>query len=823
MHDEEAAKELYLNVICRKYILVYYVDLNENQAKILRLAKHSNVWKMPEMHSDGYFDYDTHIWSFAEKYVSADKFTFIKMLDRSYIADRLKLTDDFKFRYECTPNGHGKRYYEVEVIRVNTDVYDGKVIIVSREIDDVIHAEQKQKAQLETERQYLNRLCWDYTAVYRINLKKNIGITLKIEDNTFVSVVTPFETKMEYPYTESVNTYADRFVTKEERERFRQALSPENLLQVLHSQPRFIFRYQSIRTPAGDRFFEAQAIRMTDDPENDDILLGFRHIDEIAEREERYRRELEARLEQERIQNESLEALGRNYHAIFRIDIETDTYIKVACQDSISYYYSDNPSASGMLRELCDKVVAKKHYARMRSFFDLSTLAKRLREREFVEVECITKDGAWHRAKIIAKRRDENGNVIHVLYVTQIINDEKQYEEHLIAKAEYAEFVSQTKSTFFSQVAHDIRTPMNSLFGFLEIAEANLDDREKVQYSQEKIRNAGEFLKDLVNDVLDISRMEEGKLKLRPTETNLAKLLDEVAVSMQNAKFGKTQEFHVDIDDIPYKNVKIDALRLKQIYTNILSNAIKYTPDGGRIEFSVHEEKVPDGERVRIIAVIADNGIGMSEEFMKKMFDKYERGMDTRINKVSGYGLGLSIVKELVNLMDGTIEVESQLGKGSAFRVQIEAPYIEETEQEVEADVDYSAVCAGMRLLAAEDNALNREVITELLAMHEIACECTENGEECLKRFRNAPEGEYDAILMDMQMPVMDGIETTRQIRMLPLPWAKSIPILAMTANAMKADVDRCLEAGMNRHLSKPIDIGQMMKTLAEIQLGKMK
>lgn len=815
----EDSRELYLNVICRKYVLVYYVDLDENKAEILRLAKHSNVWKMQEMHLGDTFEYEKHIWSFAEKFVNEDKFIFVKMLSRISIAERLKTAKDFKFRYESVPNACGNRYYEVEVIRVNPETYDGKVIIVSREIDEVIQEEEKHKEQLDIERQYLDVLSWDYTAVYRINLKKDSGITLKVKDNTFVSIVTPFETRLEYPYTESVNTYAERFVIAEEREKFKRALSLENLTKELHSNPRFVFHYQSASTPSGNRYFEAQAIRMTKNAEPGDVLLGFRHIDDMIEKEERYRRELELRLEQERIQNESLEALGRNYHAIFRLDIETDTYIKVSCQDSIKYYYNDDPSASGMLKELCKRVVAEKHFERMKRFFDLTTLARRLRERESVETEFITKDGAWHRAKLIAKHRDTSGNVIHVLYVTQIINDEKQYEEHLIAKAEYAELANQTKTAFVSQVAHDIRTPMNSIIGFLEIAEANLDDREKLKYVLKKIRTASDFLKDLADDVLDISRMEAGKLKLKPMEVKLTDTLAEFIDAIRAAYTNQNQTLRINIHDMIQDWVVLDPLRLRQVYTNVLTNAIKYTPDGGTIEFEVWQEAVPNTKNVRLIAAIIDTGIGMSAEFMQKMFDKFERETDTRINKVSGYGLGLAIVKQLVEQMDGTIEVQSQLGKGSEFRITLEVPYTQEKiEKEKQPEENYDIVCAGMHLLVAEDNLLNREVLTELLAMHAITCECTDHGKACLECFRSAPEGTYDAILMDMQMPVMDGVEATRQIRSLPQPWAKTIPIFAMTANAMKADVERCIEAGMNRHLSKPVDIRQMLKVLAEVK-----
>lgn len=531
-------------------------------------------------------------------------------------------------------------------------------------------------------------------------------------------------------------------------------------------------------------------------------------------------RELEDRLEQEHLQNEVLSALGRNYHAIFMINLQKDSYRVISCRDVIRHYYNmEELSASKMLGEVCEKIVADEYILRMSRFFDIRTAAERLHDREFTEAECITKEGNWHRARLIVRSRDEAGNVTHILYVTQIIDAEKEFEERLRARAEDADFANQAKTDFISKVAHDIRTPMNSIFGFLEIAEANLGDWDKVQYSLEKIRSAGEFLKDLVNDVLDISHMEKGMVKLCPEVINFTDMMEEFAVSMQNAKFDKAQQFDFEIKDVVHNWILADPLRLRQIYSNVLSNAIKYTPDGGHIEFRLYQERLPQPDQVRVTAVIADDGIGMSEEFMKKMFNKFERATDTRVNTVSGYGLGLAIVKQLVNLMNGSMEVKSSPGEGTTVWIQLDFPCVPEPAEESDSlEKTDSAVCAGMHLLVAEDNELNQEVITELLAMYDISCDCAGDGRICVERFQNMGERAYDAILMDVQMPHMNGIEAVRCIRALPLERAKTVPIFAMTANALKEDIQVCLDAGMDQHLSKPIDMKQLLKLLAEIK-----
>lgn len=526
--------------------------------------------------------------------------------------------------------------------------------------------------------------------------------------------------------------------------------------------------------------------------------------------------ELQLKQEQERIQNEVFSALSGTFDAIFRINLEEDSYIELSCAERIRHYYNGDPSATQMLQNVCEKIVDEKNYKRMQLFFDLRTLAQRLAERDFLETECITKEGNWHRARFLVKHRDENSKVTHVLYVTRIIDDEKQYEEHLIARAEYADYANRMKSEFISQVAHDIRTPMNSILGFLEIAENNLGNWDKVEYSLEKIRTAGEFLKKLIDDVLDISSMESGKMKIQPAVMNLTQMLENLIEALRNTSVKKEQTIQVNIHQIRQNYIVADSLRLQQIYDNVLSNAVKYTPDGGSISFTVYEEELTACDRVRLIAEIADNGIGMSEEFMEKMFAKFEREMDTRINRVSGYGLGLAIVKQLVDLMGGTIQVQSKQGVGTTFRIELEVPYVEgEFAEEAQEEIDYVARCSGMHLLVAEDNELNREVVTELLAMRDITCDCVEDGALCLKQLQNVPEGTYDAVLMDMQMPNLNGVEATRQIRALPYTWAKTLPIFAMTANALSGDVQKCLNAGMNQHLSKPLDMDALLRFLA--------
>lgn len=811
------AERMYMDVMTRNAILVYHLDVYEDSAEVIKLAPHANVKAISTMRKDGSFCFSRHLDEFTERFVVSSKQEFLRLLSREYITSQMNVTPRFSFRYESLPNDRGNRNYEVRVVRVNPDEFDGKVLVVSEEIDDAIAAERQQQEKLNTWRQYMGVLASDFVLVYHVDLNNNTADIVSLEPSITRDERVASFLQQSWDYKKTISEYCRRRVAPALQGEFMRVMEAHSILNKLEGAPRFCYRYRVVTANNEQRYFETQALRMTDDPGNGNVLITLRSIDDVVTAEQQHHIELEESIERERNQNEVMRALGRNYHAIFRMNLEDDTYIEIACRNEVKRYYNtQETSAAKLMSGLCDKIVEPRYAKRMRAFFDLSNLAKRLDDREFIETDCVTQGESWHRVRFIVNRRDKDGKVTHVLYVSQVIDDEKQYEEHLIAKAEYADYANKAKTEFISQVAHDIRTPMNSIFGFLEIAEANLDDREKLLYSLKRIRAAGEFLKDLADDVLDISRMEHGKMKLEPVQISLTKLLGDFAASMRHAKTGKKQRLFFNFHDISHDCIRADPLRLKQIYSNVFSNAIKYTPDGGSIEFEVYQEEKPGSGKVRIVSRITDTGIGMSEKFMKKMFSKFERGTDTRINQVSGYGLGLAIVKQLVDMMKGTINVYSKQGEGSSFYIKIDVPYsdMETVEAAVDEPVDHTA-CAGMHLLVAEDNELNREVITELLAIHGVTCDCAADGKLCLERFREAMDT-YDAILMDMQMPNLSGVEATRMIRALPEQWARDIPIIAMTANALRSDVLKCLNAGMDMHLSKPVDTAQLLRALGE-------
>lgn len=357
-----------------------------------------------------------------------------------------------------------------------------------------------------------------------------------------------------------------------------------------------------------------------------------------------------------------------------------------------------------------------------------------------------------------------------------------------------------------------------------------------VSENLDKLQSAGRYIQRLVDDVTDISQIESGHFHIEPAFFNVMTFFRDFQDIMGQMTADRKLHMTCRAHDILHPQIDADAIRLKQIYVNLVSNAVKYTPEGGMVHFELYEETSDSPGCVRLVSIVQDNGIGMTEDYMKKMYERFSRSVDTRINKVRGSGLGLAIVKELVDRMNGRIEVQSAVGVGTTFRVVFDFPF-EEADSDMilqspmESDLEMAGQsstesdltdCEGMHVLIAEDNELNYEVAHEILAMHGITSEQAENGKICVERFMEAPEGTYDAILMDMQMPVMNGLEATKMLRKIDQYHGNTIPIIAMTANVAKTDMDKCLAAGMTGHLAKPLDIHALIAALVSVRKREM-
>ena len=397
-------------------------------------------------------------------------------------------------------------------------------------------------------------------------------------------------------------------------------------------------------------------------------------------------------------------------------------------------------------------------------------------------------------------------------------NDELRRAQDIAAEAlQSAERASKAKTDFLSNMSHDIRTPMNAIVGLTALMENELDEPEKLADHLGKLKSSGQLLLDIINNILDMSRIESGKTTLTIEPMDLSHQLDQLNTMIFSQANVKKQTFTVSTH-IQHKNLLADPTRLNQVLMNILSNAVKYTPQGGHIRFEA-EELPRNDHYAKYRFIVQDDGIGMSAAYQKTLFDPFTREEKSGTNKVQGTGLGMAITKSIVDLMGGTIRVESATGKGTRFEVVLEFPIDAEADKVQTApalpeEAEAVSPLSGMNFLCAEDNAINAEILELLLETKGARCTICSNGQEIVDAFATVKPGEYDMILMDVQMPVMDGLEATRRIRSGENPLGRTIPILAMTANAFLEDMQKSRDAGMDEHLSKPVDINALEQTV---------
>ena len=388
-----------------------------------------------------------------------------------------------------------------------------------------------------------------------------------------------------------------------------------------------------------------------------------------------------------------------------------------------------------------------------------------------------------------------------------------------------AQEANRSKSSFLANMSHDIRTPMNAIVGITSLIEHECDDGEKVKEYAKKIELSSQHLLGIINDVLDMSKIETGKTTLKYADFSISELLQEMNTVFHPQANEKHQTFVITGEDIQHDWVKGDRVHLMQIFTNLLSNAVKYTQAGGIIQFIVEECQTNSSVYAKFHFMVKDNGMGMSPDFKDKIFDAFTREESSLTNKIQGTGLGMAITRNLVEVMGGTIDVESVKGQGSCFEVLLDLKIAEQRvaapTQKIQENMQDISVLKGMRFLCAEDNELNAEILTELLKIEGAECTICENGEEILKAFEQSAPGDYDMILMDVQMPVMNGYEATKAIRRSSHELAKTIPIIAMTANAFSEDIQHSLAAGMNAHISKPVAMRILEKTVRDIKSGR--
>ena len=517
--------------------------------------------------------------------------------------------------------------------------------------------------------------------------------------------------------------------------------------------------------------------------------------------------------------HQSLNALSTAYYHVSSLDLKTKKIELVKRSRKIDMDIQGNVADWDTQFEVIKGIIAEQFVQKYIDFFDVQTMAARLHNKKSMSYEFKKKNGAWFLSMVVPQNYDEDGNVTSVLIANRDVTEEKlrelkQEEELQEAKAK-AENASEAKSSFLFNMSHDIRTPMNAIIGYAELASRHLNDTEKLNRYLETIQVCGKQLLSLLGNVLNLARIENNKVEMEYTVSNVHENIGNCVAMFQQQTENKNQTLSLE-EHIIYPYVYMDAPHVSEICLNILSNAVKYTNAGGMISCNVTQTSCEKEGWCNMVITISDNGIGMSEEFQKHIFENFERERNTTACRIDGNGIGMGITKKLVDLMHGTIEVKSKQGEGSIFIVTIPCRKASEENALVKKDTHLQnhGCLKGSRILLAEDNEINAEVATELLKEEGCIVEVANDGVACIDMIEKADAGYYKMILMDIQMPVMNGYDATIAIRNLNNPKKARIPIIAMTANAFAEDAKKALSAGMNDHVAKPIDMNILVPAM---------
>ena len=516
---------------------------------------------------------------------------------------------------------------------------------------------------------------------------------------------------------------------------------------------------------------------------------------------------------------QAFHALGTAYYLILRLDLKTKRVELVKKTRKMNVDIKDNNIEWNPQVETIERIIAEPFVQKYMEFFDIQTMAARLHNKESMSSEFKKKDGSWFLSMVVPQSYDKNRKVTSVLIANRDVTEEKlrelRQEEELREAKLKAECANKAKSSFLFNMSHDIRTPMNAIIGYADLASRHLKETEKIGRYLETIQICGERLLSLLSNVLDLARIENNKIEMEYDVSNVHENFENCVAMFQQLAESKNQTLSLT-EQIMYPYVYMDAPHLSEICFNIISNAIKYTNTGGTISCDVVQKSCEKDDWCNMIITITDNGIGMSEDFQKHIFEIFERERNSTVSHIEGNGIGMGITKKLVDLMDGSIEVKSKQGEGSIFTVTVPCRKAskEDSMMKKKSNLRNKNCLNGVRILLVEDNEINTEIATELLMEEGCIVETANDGVACIDMIEKADADYYKMILMDIQMPVMNGYDAALAIRKMKDTKKSRIPIIAMTANVFAEDIQKVLSVGMNDHVAKPVDMNILVPTM---------
>lgn len=652
----------------------------------------------------------------------------------------------------------------------------------------------------------LSALTMDYTSLVLCDLKQDTVEVIK-QDASCAEMNW-------HSYSESLNYFYDNVLMKDSCPNYMDILSNASLMRTLKEQGSLEWHFQIVPDENGISNLGARAVFLYEDLNHFKIIMGFRPIDEIVKRE----KVLE-------LQREIIEGLGKEYFSVLLLELDSGQIFSYREVGENGKRIADFCRKYGnqwceLLPAYADEIVTDES---RENFLDQLSLDALCSNQDDFSMTYEFKTGdriIYHQTRIayVYKKDRSRVAVIGTRNIDDLIKKERMQEAKLKEAYIVAEEANKAKTDFLNNMSHDIRTPMNVILGYNELMKQYLTDPILVDY-QNKIEQSGKLLLSIINNVLDMARIESGKMVVEERAEQIGLVVEEIESVFESSAQEKNIVFTTSVD-VDHTHVLWDGFKVREILMNLVGNAFKYTSDGGHIAIDVKELDCARSGYVRIQTQVKDTGIGMSEDYLPTLFDSFSREYNTTIGKVSGTGLGMAIVKNLVDMMDGEICVKSKLGEGTCFTLTFEHKIADadsiEWNQELDV-LDEKSILEGKRVLLVEDNELNAEIAMAILEQSGLILDRVEDGLACVNRLSEVDADLYDLILMDIQMPNMNGYEATRRIRQFENVKKASIPILAMTANAFEEDKKMAIEAGMNGHISKPIDVNVLENEIINI------
>ncbi|WP_322354022.1 response regulator [Paratractidigestivibacter sp.] len=785
-----------INALARSFKNAYLLNLKTTTAKILKLEDDFVDERLDDVVNQEFpFEAFLSAW-IADAVHPDDQERLANALSVEHLHKVFAQQDEYTGNYRMLVDGQVYNYQ----FSLNTTGDHVHVVAGFQNIDGIVAEHAEHQRQLEEQFDIINTLSTSFFNAYVVNMDSNEARIIKLGKDYNSKYIRDVKGTT-FPYDVVVGNWIREIVHPEDRQRISEAFNMDNLRDVFSRQTELIGTYRSIIDGVTHHYqYEFRKIGDTHS-----VVCGFMQIDDIIEERKAIKRE-------QREHTEVMQSLSNIYTTIIKVDIDThqfEVFNSVPLMEAVTGKGGDFDEKK---QAILDAFMAPDMQPHMADFLDFSTLAERLKDTNTIATEYKGLNGKWVQTSFVVKRRDEKGAAKEALYVVREITDEKlrdlEQQEALTQALAAAQQANRAKSTFLNSMSHDIRTPMNAIIGFTALAQTHLDDTALVQDYLGKIGTSGTHLLSLINDILDMSRIESGTVKLDEKPLHLPDLMRDLRTMVQGLVNAKNQHLFIDTQDVVHEDVICDELRLNQILINIVGNANKFTPVGGDIIIRLAEKPCSTPHYTTLEFSVKDNGIGMSEEFLGHIFDTFSREYSSTVSGEQGTGLGMAITKNIVDMMGGQISVESEEGKGSCFTVTLDLRLAGEA-----ADREPIPELLGARALVVDDDLDTCRSVSKMLHDIQMRPDWTASGHEAVIRAQDAQEmgDEYKVYIIDYLMPDMNGIETVRRIRRVI---SDDVPIIVLTAYDWGGFEAEAREAGVTAFVSKPIFMSELRQVL---------